>query len=28
LDPPDEILKGCLLTHGGAIVHPQFAPKS
>lgn len=28
LDPPDEILKGCLLTHGGAIVHPQFAPKT
>jgi NAD(P) transhydrogenase subunit alpha len=28
LDPPDEILKGCLLTQGGAIVHPQFAPKS
>ncbi|MEY4941088.1 MAG: hypothetical protein RIQ93_2823, partial [Verrucomicrobiota bacterium] len=27
LDPPDEILRGCLLTHGGAIVHPQFAPK-
>lgn len=25
LDPPDEILRGCLLTHGGAIVHPQFA---
>jgi NAD(P) transhydrogenase subunit alpha len=28
LDPPDEILQGCLITHGGAIVHPQFAPKS
>ena len=28
LDPPDEILRGCLLTHGGAIVHPQFAAKS
>lgn len=27
LDPPDEILKGCLLTHGGAVVHPQFDPK-
>lgn len=28
LDPPDEILQGCLLTRGGAIVHPQFAPKA
>lgn len=28
LDLADEILKGCLLTHGGAIVHPQFAPKA
>lgn len=28
LEPPDEILKGCLLTHGGAIVHPQFAPQT
>lgn len=28
LDPADEILKGCLITHGGAIVHPQFAPKA
>ncbi len=28
LDPPDEILKGCLLTHGGSIVHPQFAPST
>ncbi len=27
LDLADEILRGCLLTHGGAIVHPQFAPK-
>lgn len=26
LDPADEILRGCLLTHGGAVVHPQFAP--
>ncbi len=26
LDLADEILKGCLITHGGAIVHPQFAP--
>jgi NAD(P) transhydrogenase subunit alpha len=25
LDRNDEILKGCLITHGGAIVHPQFA---
>lgn len=24
IDPQDEILAGCLLTHGGAIVHPQF----
>jgi NAD(P) transhydrogenase subunit alpha len=28
LDPGDEILKGCLITHGGAVVHPQFIPKS
>lgn len=28
LDLQEEILKGCLLTHGGAVVHPQFAPKS
>lgn len=27
LDPDDEILRGCLLTRDGAIVHPQFAPK-
>lgn len=27
LDLTDEILRGCLITHGGAIVHPQFAPK-
>lgn len=27
LDPTDELLKGCMLTHDGAIVHPQFAPK-
>jgi len=26
LDPTDEILKGCLITRDGAIVHPQFAP--
>ncbi len=23
-DLADEILKGCLITHGGAVVHPQF----
>jgi NAD(P) transhydrogenase subunit alpha len=23
----DEILAGCLITHDGAVVHPQFAPK-
>jgi NAD(P) transhydrogenase subunit alpha len=28
LDPPDEILQGCLLTRGGAVVHPQFAPSA
>lgn len=28
LDPADEILKGCLITQGGAIVHPQFAAKA
>lgn len=27
LDPTDEILKGCLLTRDGAVVHPQFAKK-
>ncbi len=27
LDAADEILKGCLITHGGAVVHPQFAAK-
>ena len=27
LDRDDEILKGCLITHDGAVVHPQFAPK-
>jgi H+-translocating NAD(P) transhydrogenase subunit alpha len=27
LDPADEILKGCLLTRDGAVVHPQFASK-
>jgi NAD(P) transhydrogenase subunit alpha len=25
LNPDDEILKGCLLTRDGAVVHPQFA---
>ncbi|MFH1496657.1 MAG: NAD(P) transhydrogenase subunit alpha [Verrucomicrobiota bacterium] len=28
LNPDDEILKGCLLTRDGAIVHPTFAPKA
>jgi NAD(P) transhydrogenase subunit alpha len=28
LDPGDEILKGCLITHGGAVVHPQFIAKT
>jgi len=28
LNRDDEILKGCLLTHDGAIVHPQFLPKN
>lgn len=28
LDLADEILRGCLITHDGAIVHPQFAPKA
>lgn len=23
----DDIIKGCLITHGGAIVHPTFVPK-
>ena len=23
----DDIIKGCLITHGGAIVHPNFLPK-
>jgi len=27
-DLADEILRGCLITHNGAIVHPQFAAKS
>jgi NAD(P) transhydrogenase subunit alpha len=28
LNRDDEILRGCLLTHDGAIVHPQFLPKN
>ena len=28
IDPSDEILSGCLLTHGGQVVHPQFRDKS
>jgi len=28
LDPNDEILKGSLITQGGAIVHEQFKPKA
>ena len=24
IDPSEEILSGCLLTHGGQVVHPQF----
>ncbi|MBW7894438.1 MAG: NAD(P) transhydrogenase subunit alpha [Opitutaceae bacterium] len=27
-DLADEILKGCLITHGGAIIHPQFAAQA
>jgi NAD(P) transhydrogenase subunit alpha len=27
IDTSDEIVKATLLTHGGAIVHPQFAPQ-
>jgi H+-translocating NAD(P) transhydrogenase subunit alpha len=27
IDPANELLKGCLLTHGGAIVHDMFKPK-
>ncbi len=26
LDPEHELLKGCLLTHDGEIIHPQFKP--
>jgi H+-translocating NAD(P) transhydrogenase subunit alpha len=28
IDPADELMKGCLLTHGGAIVHEMFKPRS
>ena len=28
IDPAEEILSGCLLTHGGQVVHPQFRDKS
>ena len=28
IDPSDEILSGCLLTHGGQVVHPQFRKSS
>lgn len=28
IDPSEEILSGCLLTHGGQVVHPQFRDKS
>jgi NAD(P) transhydrogenase subunit alpha len=28
VDPSEEILSGCLLTHGGQVVHPQFRDKS
>jgi NAD(P) transhydrogenase subunit alpha len=28
IDPSDEILSGCLLTHGGQVVHPQFSKPS
>jgi len=24
----DDIIKGCLMTHGGALVHPSFAPRT
>lgn len=27
VDPADELMKGCLLTHGGAIVHELFKPR-
>lgn len=27
-DLADEILKGCLITHGGSLIHPQFAAKA
>jgi H+-translocating NAD(P) transhydrogenase subunit alpha len=28
VDPADEIQKACMLTHGGAVVHPMFQPKT
>jgi NAD(P) transhydrogenase subunit alpha len=28
IDPADEIFSGCLLTHGGQVVHPQFRDQS
>lgn len=28
IDPANELLAGCLLTHEGAVVHPNFTPKS
>src|SRR5690606_28174053 len=28
IDPEDELVKATLLTHGGAVVHPNFAGKS
>jgi H+-translocating NAD(P) transhydrogenase subunit alpha len=28
LNHEDEILKGCLITHNGTIVHPQFGAKA
>ncbi|RPI01978.1 MAG: Re/Si-specific NAD(P)(+) transhydrogenase subunit alpha [Ignavibacteriae bacterium] len=27
LKPDDDIIKGCLITHGGRIVHPNFVPQ-
>src|SRR5690606_31653779 len=28
IDRGDEIMQGCLITHGGEIVHPLFKPKA
>jgi NAD(P) transhydrogenase subunit alpha len=28
LNVEDDIIKGCLMTHNGAVVHPAFAPKN